>query len=268
MKKFLAIILLGLLWCNIGYAFNLKQKNYNCLENDSSLKNEIKIIKEYNSEYLLSSENSGYGEVLSFMKVSKDSLTSYTMELKWDVVHVSTLKSLKGSTEFIVYTYRLSEDQLNQIKPLKSKFSDTSNITTFELTEKELKNEVSIYNKITEILSLSKKEVVGDPLIYICNNGKEKTSKSNNSKPPVELINAMKQGCMGDNPYEKRKNFCICYGDWFYENLNNDEFDKFIYSSKEDKIKFLERNNIVKTCDAVSIFDLEKQKGGIIKKLN
>ena len=188
------------------------------------------------------------------------------MELKWDVVHVSTLKSLKGRTEFIVYTYRLSEDQLDQIKPLKSKFSDTSNMTTFELTEKELKNEVSIYNKITEILSLSKKEVVGDPLIYICNNGKEKTSKSNNSKPPVELINAMKQGCMGDNPYEKRKNFCICYGDWFYENLNNDEFDKFIYSSKEDKIKFLERNNVVKTCEALSIFDLEKQKGGLIKK--
>ena len=76
----------------------------------------------------------------------------------------------------------------------------------------------------------------------------------------------MKQGCMGDNPYEKRKNFCICYGDWFYENLNNDEFDKFIYSSKEDKIKFLERNNIVKTCEALSIFDLEKQKGGLIKK--
>ena len=49
MKKFLGIILLGLLWCNIGYAFNLEQKNYNCLENDTSLKNEIKIIKEYNS---------------------------------------------------------------------------------------------------------------------------------------------------------------------------------------------------------------------------
>ena len=31
MKKFLGIILLGLLWCNIGYAFNLEQ-NYNCLK--------------------------------------------------------------------------------------------------------------------------------------------------------------------------------------------------------------------------------------------
>ena len=62
----------------------------------------------------------------------------------------------------------------------------------------------------------------------------ERNLKSN-TKPPVELINAMKQVCMGTT-HEKRKNFCICYGDWFYQNLNNDEFDKFIYSSKEDKL--------------------------------
>ena len=65
-------------------------------------------------------------------------------------------------------------------------------------------------------------------------------------------IQVIKEGCIGDNPYEKRKKFCNCYGDWFYDNLSNDKFTEFLQLSREDKTKFVEKNGIIRQCEFIS----------------
>ena len=199
MKKFLGIILLGLLCCNIGYASNFQPKKFNCLIDGSSIRTQVKIIKEYDTEYLLGSEQSDFGSAFSFMKINNETLVSYSMEYKWDVVHVSTFEPLKeNSRKLIVYTYRLTKDQLNEIKQLNSKFANYNDIADFDLTDKELKDEIFIFNKIETILSSSKKEVVGDPLIYKCNISNEKTSTSSSSNSTLNLVENDKFACRKD----------------------------------------------------------------------
>ena len=199
MKKFLGIILLGLLWCNIGYASNFQPKKFNCLIDGSSIRTQVKIIKEYDTEYLLGSEQSDFGSAFFIMKINNDTLVSYSMEYKWDVIHVSTLEPLKeNSRKLIVNTYRLTKDQLNEIKQLNSKFANYNDIADFDLTDKELKDEIFIFNKIETILSSSKKEVVGDPLIYKCNISNEKTSTSSSSNSTLNLVENDKFACRKD----------------------------------------------------------------------
>tara|TARA_B100000787_G_scaffold21568_1_gene14610 strand:- start:77 stop:1153 length:1077 start_codon:yes stop_codon:yes gene_type:complete len=203
MKKFFGAIFFNFfiicVCSSISYASNLEQKKYNCLENGSSIRTELKIIKEYNAEYLLGSEHSDFGKTFSFMKISKDNLVSYSMEYKWDVVHENTLGPLKDNKrELITFTYRLTKEQLNEIKQLNSKFSNYSDIIAFELTDKELKNEISIHNKIEKILSTSQKDVVGDPLTYTCNTSNEKTTTSSNSNSSLNLNENDKFACRKD----------------------------------------------------------------------
>ena len=188
MKKLLGIVILILMWVNVSYASNFQPKKFNCLENGSSIRTQVNIIKEYDSEYLLGFEQSDFGSAFSFMKINNDTLVSYSMEYKWDVVHISTFEPLKdNSRKLIVYTYRLTKDQLNEIKQLNSKFSNYNDIADFDLTDKELKDEIFILNKIEKILSSSKKEVVGDPLIYTCNISNEKTSTTSNYNSSLNL---------------------------------------------------------------------------------
>ena len=188
MKKLLGIVILILMWVNVSYASNFQPKKFNCLENGSSIRTQVNIIKEYDSEYLLGFEQSDFGSAFSFMKINNDTLVSYSMEYKWDVVHISTFEPLKdNSRKLIVYTYRLTKDQLNEIKQLNSKFSNYNDIADFDLTDKELKDEIFILNKIEKILSSSKKEVVGDPLIYTFNISNEKTSTPSNSNSSLNL---------------------------------------------------------------------------------
>ncbi len=176
------------MWFNVSYASNFQPKKFNCLGNGSSIRTQVNIIKEYDSEYLLGFEQSDFGSAFSFMKINNDTLVSYSMEYKWDVVHISTFEPLKdNSRKLIVYTYRLTKDQLNEIKQLNSKFSNYNDIADFDLTDKELKDEIFILNKIEKILSSSKKEVVGDPLIYTCNISNEKTSTPSNSNSSLNL---------------------------------------------------------------------------------
>jgi hypothetical protein len=199
MKKLFLYLIFILMWVNVSYASNFQPKKFNCSENGSSIRTQVKIIKEYNSEYLLGSEQSDFGSTFSFMKINNETLVSYSMEYKWDVVHVSTFEPLNdNSRKLIVYTYRLTKDQLNEIKQLNSKFSNYNDIADFELTDKELKDEIFTLNKIESILSSSKKEVVGDPLIYTCNISNEKTSTSSSSSSSLNLVENDKFACRKD----------------------------------------------------------------------
>ena len=55
----------------------------------------------------------------------------------------------------------------------------------------------------------------------------------------------LKSGCRGDKTDIATIKFCECYGNWFNDNLNDDQFNEFIYLSREDKIKFVQKNNII-----------------------
>ena len=190
---------LTFVFSSFGHALDFQPKKFNCLSDGSSIRTQVKIIKEYNSEYLLGSEQSDFGSTFSFMKINNETLVSYSMEYKWDVVHVSTFEPLNdNSRKLIVYTYRLTKDHLNEIKQLNSKFSNYNDIADFELTDKELKDEIFTLNKIESILSSSKKEVVGDPLIYTCNISNEKTSTSSSSNSTLNLVENDKFACRKD----------------------------------------------------------------------
>ena len=172
------------MWFNVAYSSNFEQKNFNCQLVESSSRTQVSILKEYNSEFLLGFEKSDFGSGFSFMKINKDkfhrnkkNLISYSLEYEYEVVHVSTFELLNNNSGKITTdTYRLTRDQINEIKQLNSKFSNFNDIADFEFTDKELKDEIVIFDKIEEILSLSKKEVVGDPLIYNCNINYEEIS--------------------------------------------------------------------------------------------
>ena len=190
---------LTFVFSSFGHALDFQPKKFNCLSDGSSIRTQVKIIKEYNSEYLLGSEQSDFGSTFSFMKINNETLVSYSMEYKWDVVHVSTFEPLNdNSRKLIVYTYRLTKDHLNEIKQLNSKFANYNDIADFDLTDKELKDEIFIFNKIETILSSSKKEVVGDPLIYKCNISNEKTSTSSSSNSTLKLVENDKFACRKD----------------------------------------------------------------------
>ena len=190
---------LTFVFSSFGYALDFQPKKFNCLSDGSSIRTQVKFIKEYNSEYLLGSEQSDFGSTFSFMKINNETLVSYSMEYKWDVVHVSTFEPLNdNSRKLIVYTYRLTKDHLNEIKQLNSKFSNYNDIADLDLTDKELKDEIFILNKIETILSSSKKEVVGDPLIYKCNISNEKTSTSSSSSSSLNLVENDKFACRKD----------------------------------------------------------------------
>ena len=177
------------MWFNVAYPSNFQQKDFNCQLVESSISTQVSILKEYNSEFLLGFEKSEYGSGFSFTKINKDkfnrnknNLVSYSMEYEYDVVHVSTFELLKNNSGKITTdTYRLTKNHMNEIKQLNSKFSNFNDKADFDLTDKELKDEIFIFDKIEEILSLSKKEAVGDPLIYNCNISNEKISTSSGS---------------------------------------------------------------------------------------
>ena len=63
MKKLLRIIVLGLLWCNVGFAGVLDQNKYICKDESNMGRTEINILKKYDDSYILMSENLGFGLV-------------------------------------------------------------------------------------------------------------------------------------------------------------------------------------------------------------
>ena len=81
-----------------------------------------------------------------------------------------------------------------------------------------------------------------------CDVGNISNETTDNSKPMKGYIQIMKEGCQGDKKDIATITFCECYGNWFYDNLTNDKFTEFLQLSREDKIKFVQKNNIINQC--------------------
>ncbi len=253
MKKISLYIFLVLMWCNVSNAGILDQSQYLCKTKDNIARTEINILKKYNEDHFLVSENFGFGEIVAFSKIEKDSIKFFILNDSLGSLSViegilGPIKNNKSGSyrEYNSNMYGLKESQFNELMSSNPKFGDAkNNYQTLELSKGELLNEIKIHNNIDRILSSSGRVSSGVPSEYICNIGVDTSKSNNNSKPPVQLIDMLKSGCEGDKKDVATIKFCECYGNWFYDNLNDEQFNEFIYLSREDKIKFVQKNNII-----------------------
>ncbi len=270
MKKLVTYIFIILIWSNFSHSsehsyFKCKsQKHYDI--------SEFEILNNYRDGFLVFSHsimnikylNFGFewdGKIRSFMSDSNTGGLLY--------YEISKKDNNKIKIE-------LTQFESNNIRNLNSKSifygkNQKQNQINLELTNKELDKEIDNHTVnqryLTDLFSkgpeITRSEIVMRE-VYSC----EKAIKTdaNLSKPSLDQIEVMKLGCIGDEPYEKKKAFCNCYGDWFYENLNQAEYDKFLLSSREDKIKFLEKNEIIKNCKLYS--EIAPKADKYLKELN
>lgn len=253
-KIFFTYLIIIFFFSNFASASILDFKQYNCIADDNFSKTQINIEKKYNDEFILQSEDFGFAKMYTFAKVKNDTLVSYNFDFNYNVIHVSTLGFVQKSNtkefrDYKTFTYRLNQTELKKLQNANSKIitSDGSG-KNLDLNDNELIKEIELYKKIDGILK-SALEQVGDPIKYRCNIGKENISKNINSKPPLEYIEVLKNGCKQNNNSDPQIiKFCNCYGNWFYNNLNEDEFRNFLYLSSDEKRKFVQKNRIVEFC--------------------
>jgi len=250
MKKLSLYIFLFFIWCNTSFAEILDQKKYVC-KDELGFKTEISFLKEFNSSNVVTSTNLGMGFVLvNFALIENDNLFFFSVDDAFETITVGHIQSLKDNKrKYVSTTYGLNSDQSNLMRSNITRFNNAPDkIKTINLSEDEIKDELRIIKNQKQILDVISQEQSWGSTSSDCDVGKIKSETKDNSKPMKGMIQAIKEGCEGDNPLEKRKKFCSCYGDWFYDNLTNDKFTEFLQLSREDKIKFLEKNNIIKQC--------------------
>ena len=248
MKRFLVFIVLILMWSNSSQSSELPYFKCKSLKhNDIS---DFEVLYTYKDGLLVFSHtimdvrflNFGHqqdGIIRSFMSdPASGSLISY------DVSIIDNKKS-----KIVLRSY-----ESNKIRNLNSKsifYGKTTGKINLKLTDNQLNKEIdnlTINQKYLIDLFTNRKDQILNELIlkeeYSC----EKVSKPDPSKPLKAQIEVMILGCIGDEPYEKKKAFCRCYGDWFYKNLNKNELAEFVNLNENEKRKFLDKNGIIKHC--------------------
>ena len=254
MKKLSLYTFLFLMICNSGFAGILDQKKYVC-KDEIGFKTEISVLKEFDSSYAVTSTNLGMGFVLvSFALIENDNLYYFSVDDAFETLTVGHIQSLKDNKrKYVSTTYGLNSDQSNLMRSNITRFNNAPDkITTLNLSEDEIKEELKIIKNQKQIIDRISQEQSLGSTSSDCDVGKISNETKDNSKPMKGYIQVIKEGCIGDNPYEKRKKFCNCYGDWFYDNLSNDKFTEFLQLSREDKTKFVEKNGIIRQCEFIS----------------
>ena len=272
MKKLLCLILLFIFYSN--YSQSSENSNYSCISKQHNDISNFKILKNYNEEYLVFSHSIMGISFINFGKSVNGRIQSYMSKPSAGEILFYSMDEEKNNKRLL--TVRILES--NKIKNLNSKsvFYGKKNIdkVNLKLSDSELKNEINNwYINFKYLVDLNKSGKLEEELRisteeeYSCEKANNKTV--DNSKPLKSEIGVMKLACVGENPYPKRKKFCECYGDWFYENLNKEEFAVFLYSSKSEKKKFVEKNEIVKQCELYSEYGhlLDNTEGRTIIKM-
>ena len=270
MKKLSLCVFLVLLWCNVGFAGILDQNKYICKDESNMGRTEFSILKKYNDSYVLLSENLGFGMILvNFASIEDDHLVYFSVDGAFETVTMMHLYPPENNKrKYVSSTFGLYPDQSSIMQSNITRFNDAPDkIKTQDLTKDELNSEIEIFknikNVLDQILSQSEEQIQErswGSTIYYCDIGDKIDESKSNSKPNKNLIQTMKEACIGDKKDSKNLKICNCYGDWFYENLNADQFNEFLYLSREDKIKFVEKNNIMQKCNKQNKAEEEKRK--------
>jgi len=266
MKKVLVFIVFILMSSNSSQSSELPYFKCKSLKhNDIS---ELEVLYTYKNGLLVFSHTIMDVEFLNFGHQQNGVIRSFMSDPASGGLMFYDVSKIDNNKNKIV----LRQYESNNIKSLNSKsifYGKTQGKINLRLTDNQLNKEIdnlSINQNYLIDLFNNRKDQIQNELImkeeYSC----EKISKPNPNKPSKDKIEVMRLGCIGDNPYEKRKNFCTCYSDWFYENLNKNEFAEFLYLSKNEQKKFLDKHDIIKTCDAISFMNPELLKKKLIKK--
>ena len=254
MKKFLCLILLFIFYSN--YSQSSEISNYSCISKQHNDISNFKILHNYNQDYLVFSHSIMGINFVNFGKKSDGKINSYMSDQSDGMLFYDMSEEKNNKRKLTVMSL-----ESNKIKNLNStsifygkKSIDKINL---EITDIELKNEINkYYINFKYLVDLNNSGKMEDELKLITKEeySCEKVNKEavDNLKPSRSQIEAIKLVCLGDNPTVKRKKFCGCYGNWFYENLNEEEFAIFLFSSKTEKKKYVEKNNIVKHCKLYS----------------
>ena len=251
MKRLSLYIFLCLLWCNIGVTGILDQKKYVC-KDEIGFKTEISFLKEFNSSNVIASTNLGFGvgELINFSLIEDDNLYYFSVDDAFETITVGHIQSLKDNKrKYVSTTYGLNSDQSNLMRSNITRFNNTPDkIKTLNLSEDEIKEELKIIKNQKKVIDGISQEQSWGSTSSDCDVGEIKSETKDNSKPMKGFIQIMKEGCQGDKKDIATITFCECYGNWFYDNLTNDKFTEFLQLSREDKIKFVQKNNIINQC--------------------
>ena len=238
------------MWCNVGVAGILDQKKYVC-KDEIGFKTEISFLKEFNSSNVIASTNLGMGfELVNFSLIEGDNLYYFSVDDAFETITVGHIQSLKDNKrKYVSTTYGLNSDQSNLMRSNITRFNNAPNkIKTLDLSEDEIKEELKIIKNQKKIIDGISQEQSWGSTTSNCDVGNIGNETKDNSKPMKGYIQIMKEGCQKDKTDIATITFCECYGNWFYDNLTNDKFTEFLQLSREDKIKFVQKNNIINQC--------------------
>ena len=252
MKRFLVFIVLILMWSSSSQSSELPYFKCKSLKhNDIS---EFEVLKTYNNGLLVFSHTIMDVKFLNFGHQQDGIIRSFMSDPSTGGLMFYDVSKIDNNKSNIV----LRSYESDNIRNLNSKsifYGKTQGKINLKLTENQLNKEIdnlTINQKYLIDLFNNRKDQIQNELImkeeYSC----EKISKSDPSKPSKDQIEVMRLGCIGDNPYEKRKNFCTCYSDWFYTSLNKNEFAEFLCLSKNEQTKILDENNVIEYCAALA----------------
>ena len=140
MKKISLYIFLVLMWCNVSNAGILDQSQYLCKTKDNIARTEINILKKYNEDHFLVSENFGFGEIVAFSKIEKDSIKFFILNDSLGSLSViegilGPIKNNKSGSyrEYNSNMYGLKESQFNELMSSNPKFGDAKKNTIKEI---------------------------------------------------------------------------------------------------------------------------------------
>ena len=261
-----------------NYSQSSEISKYECTSKKYKEISTFGILHTYNQDYLVFFHNMLGSNFINFGNVTSGVIRSFMSSPNESSLLMYEMSEEKDNKRSLTFIHLMS----NKIENLNSQsifygktVEDKSNL---ELTNEKLKDEINnfqINRDYVDDLLNNRSDQINDELTemdeYSCeklNNETIDNSKNIDSDPLKFAIESIKTNCIGDNPYEKHKIFCNCYGDWFYKNLNKDEISEFLFTlNEEDKIKFVEEKNIVKQCKLYSEYpNLINNDKAIIKK--
>ena len=140
MKKLLGIVVLGLLWCNVGFAEILDQRKYICKTDSNIGMTKVNILKKYDSSYIIVSENMGFGiELVNFASIINDNLFYFSVDATFETTTMGHLYPVKNNKrKYVSSTFSLSSDQSSIMRSNITRFDNAPDkIKTLDLTKDE-----------------------------------------------------------------------------------------------------------------------------------
>ena len=160
------------------------------------------------------------------------------------------------------YNYKIQFIDKNEVVAIRIQEYEEPRYNHFEEITIDLKNyriSKRVFSDTEDgkvMINLGKKLIKNSPLSEICiKDGIYNISKASveTDSIPVGYLDALKNGCISaakknNNLDKARLDYCVCYSNWFKDNLNSDEFNNFLALSVEDKKKFIVKNKINTQC--------------------